>query len=728
MNPNLCNNCGGDYEYRHGRWICRSCGSYKPEELSNEEVTLLYTASQKLRLAEFDEAEQEFDDIVRKYPQNPNGYWGRLMSRYGIKYEEDFDGRRIPTCYATSMERVVDDPDYRKALEYADKETREYYTRQAEYMERVRKEWVEKARKEKPYDIFICYKDSDLANGIERTEDSVAAQELYIHLTNKGYRVFFSRESLRDKVGEKYEPYIFSALSTAKVMLVYGSKPEYITSTWLKNEWTRYEKRIKAGEKKPNSLLVACDGFSPARLPKTLATRQCFDAKQRSFFSDLDDVIAHIIREEKPAPVAAPAATAVQGRKRNKGVMFTAIAGVAVCAALAVVAVTTLGGQKTKNPTVVPPQETPLVTERVESGETDMDTVESDTTTRGDPGCNHEVVVDAAVAPTCTEPGLTEGAHCALCGGILTAQETLEALGHTTVTDEAVAPTCTRAGQTEGSHCSACNEVFTRPTYVAPKGHTYVGGTCTICGAQEIAVDESLFVFSELGDGTYSVAARDPESIFGHVVIPDMYNGKLVTEIGSFRQCSELTGMDIPASVIRIGSQAFYLCKELTDIVLPDGVTSIGTNAFDGCQKLTNIVLPDGITEIGEDAFEFCSSLTSITIPDGVTSISANAFNHCLCLASVTIPDSVVFIDDYAFHDCPSLTNITIPSGVTRIDTGAFANCSALEKISFAGTMEQWNEVRLDDLWVGEAEHGFFASTKVPATEVICSDGTVSLS
>ena len=44
MNQNLCNNCGGEYEYRHGRWVCRSCGAYKPEEISNEEVTLLYTA------------------------------------------------------------------------------------------------------------------------------------------------------------------------------------------------------------------------------------------------------------------------------------------------------------------------------------------------------------------------------------------------------------------------------------------------------------------------------------------------------------------------------------------------------------------------------------------------------------------------------------------------------------------------------------------------------------
>ena len=106
MNQNICNICGDAYVYRGGRWVCPSCGAYKAEELSNEEVTLLYNAAQKLRFANFDEAEQAYTDIIEKYPQNPEGYWGRLLSKYGIKYEEDFDGRKIPTCYATSIESV----------------------------------------------------------------------------------------------------------------------------------------------------------------------------------------------------------------------------------------------------------------------------------------------------------------------------------------------------------------------------------------------------------------------------------------------------------------------------------------------------------------------------------------------------------------------------------------------------------------------------------------------
>ena len=302
---NICNICGANYEYRNGRWKCPACGAYKAEELSNEEATLFYNAAQKLRICDFDEAEKAYTDIMEKFPNNPNGYWGRLLSHYGIKYEEDFDGRKIPTCYAASIESVLNDRDYLKALSLADFDTKAYFEQQARYIERVRKEWIEKAQKEKPYDIFICYKESDFANGVDRTQDSIAAQELYIHLIEQGYRVFFSRESLREKVGEKYEPYIFNALSTAKVMLVYGSKPEYITSTWLKNEWMRYEKRVQAGEKNPNSLIVACDGFSPSELPKALSSMQCFDATSRSFYTDLDAVLKKIIKgEEKSKPIA----------------------------------------------------------------------------------------------------------------------------------------------------------------------------------------------------------------------------------------------------------------------------------------------------------------------------------------------------------------------------------------------------------------------------------------
>ena len=91
-----------------------------------------------------------------------------------------------------------------------------------------------------------------------------------------------------------------------------------------------------------------------------------------------------------------------------------------------------------------------------------------------DPCANgHTEVVDAAVAPTCTEKGLTEGKHCSVCDTVLVAQTEVAAKGHTEVVDEAVAPTCTETGLTEGKHCSVCSEVLVAQTEVAANGHSF---------------------------------------------------------------------------------------------------------------------------------------------------------------------------------------------------------------------------------------------------------------
>ena len=238
-----CKSCGDNLNVTDGVKVveCESCGTRQTVPAAdNEKKVNLFNRANRLRMeCEFSKAESLYEQICTEFPDEAEAYWGLCLCRYGIEYVDDpKTGKKVPTCHRSSFESIFDCEDYQNALDKCDVVAREVYKEQATEIDRLNREIQKIARNEQPYDVFICYKETD--SNKERTKDSVRAQEVYNALTKEGYKVFFSRITLEDKLGQEYEPYIFSALNTAKVMLVIGSSYENFEAVWVKNEWTRF--------------------------------------------------------------------------------------------------------------------------------------------------------------------------------------------------------------------------------------------------------------------------------------------------------------------------------------------------------------------------------------------------------------------------------------------------------------------------------------------------------
>ena len=306
-----CKMCGGDLELIEGSSVavCEYCGSQQTVPAAdNEKKLTLFARANRLRLAcEFDKAAGVYESIVADFPTEAEAYWGLVLCRYGIEYVDDpATGKKIPTCHRSSFDSVMEDSDFEQALENADAVARRVYRDEAKAIEELRRGIVEVSGKEPPYDIFICYKET--AEDGQRTVDSVIAQDVYDALTEKGYRVFFSRISLEDKLGTEYEPYIFAALHSAKIMLAFGTDYEYYNAVWVKNEWSRYLSLMKRDHKR---LLIPCyRDMDPYDLPEELSMLQSQDMSKIGFMQDLLRGVQKVMQQPTSTPQVVRVETA----------------------------------------------------------------------------------------------------------------------------------------------------------------------------------------------------------------------------------------------------------------------------------------------------------------------------------------------------------------------------------------------------------------------------------
>ncbi|MBO4622643.1 MAG: leucine-rich repeat protein [Bacilli bacterium] len=231
------------------------------------------------------------------------------------------------------------------------------------------------------------------------------------------------------------------------------------------------------------------------------------------------------------------------------------------------------------------------------------------------------------------------------------------------------------------------------------------------------------------------------------VILPN----KITTLPGyMFRDCTSLKSITMPNNIMVIGNGAFTNCSSLVDVKMPNDIISILSSTFYGCESLENINIPNSVTTIYEYAFGKCSSLKNLYISAYVNSIDPSAFDGCIGLESIIvdennkvfdsrnncnaiihtssnalyvgcsstiIPDSITQIRYAAFMGRSNLTTIILPESIKAIGNCAFSDCTLLETIIYNGTQDQWNKIRLDELWIQGVEELL----------IICTDANISI-
>lgn len=663
-----CKMCGGNLDIEKGVTVyeCAYCGTKQTvPSADDDKKMLLFTRANRLRFeCEFDKASGIYESIIADFPEEAEAYWGLILCKYGIEYVDDpKTAKKVPTCHRSSFDSVMDDVNFGLVMENSDELSRALYREEAKKIEKLRKDIIEVSQKEEPYDIFICYKETD-SNG-ERTIDSLIAQDVYDALCEKGYRVFFSRITLEDKLGQEYEPYIFAALNSAKIMLAFGTDYEHYNAVWVKNEWSRFLQLIEQGQKK--TLIPCYKNIDAYDMPKEFAKLQAQDMGKVGAIQDLIRGIAKIIKADGKNAVDQ-AGFRETGSLLDEAFLLIEDGSFKTAekycntilktdpqnakAYLAKLMIELKIKKSTARSFALKRyQENENFKKMMQYGDEDI----------------HQKFADFERFKKRAKKTLIIATSTILVISLMVISTTLRVEKDKKY--RALLPQLSYAEP---------NYEYLKSEFEALRGYYNSEYYAMLCGAKlgEVYEDVQDLIY----DDTFKAISISQS--FPNVKRIRVLDSVTAINSNAFKGCESLKSVVIPNSVTSIKNSAFQNCQSLESIKLPKGIKSISKSAFQNCDALKNITIPEGVTYIGESAFKNCDALENVTMPDTITSIKKSAFQNCDSLKSITLSNSLIVINESAFAYCDSLKNIIIPQTVKDIGETAFQGCKALESIA----------------------------------------------
>lgn len=297
MNDYRCKMCGGklDFDEKSSIVTCPYCGCKQTlPKYTDDRKFSLYSKANDYRLNnEFIKAQFYYELIISEYGNEAEAYWGLVLCKYGIEYVDDVNSeKKIPILHFINYKPILEDADYLNTLEYSDELTKEEYEEEANQINELQTEILKNQLKEK-YDVFICYKESDYDGSI--TEDSIYSKKVYSLLTNKYHlNVFYAKETLKSKAGLEFEPIIFSALYSSKVLIHITTSLNHTNSTWVKSEWKRYCENLK-----DRRLIVCFKSLNPNTLPPELRQFEGISMEDKDWINTLVKAILSVFKEEE---------------------------------------------------------------------------------------------------------------------------------------------------------------------------------------------------------------------------------------------------------------------------------------------------------------------------------------------------------------------------------------------------------------------------------------------